>query len=202
LGGKWPTSATPGDYTITLTASAAGKTASASVHVVVKTDADNDGIPADVEACIGGSDSDPLNAFGDFDGDGIPNQSDPQPCLAAASYTASEDFNPDPLPLTSTGSPVTVYIRLPSRNLAQIDPGSVRITAIAGEDVSTDPRFASTAWSVSGGVGTAKFDRQKLFQYLTANGIKNRVISISVSGRSSILPQWSFDGFDTTFVQG
>ena len=73
-GGQWPS----GNYTITLTATAGPKNASASVHVVVKTDADNDGIPADVEACIGGSDSDPLNAFGDFDGDGIPNQSDPQ----------------------------------------------------------------------------------------------------------------------------
>jgi hypothetical protein len=197
-GGKWPS----GNYTITLTATAAGKSASASVQMIVKTDADNDGIPADAEACIAGGDSDPLNAFGDADGDGIPNQSDPQPCVPATSYTASESFNPNPLPMTSTGSPVTVYIRLPSRNLAQILPSSVRITAIAGEDVSTDPRFASTAWSVSGGVGTAKFDRQKLFQYLSANDIHNRAISISVSGRSSTLPQWSFDGFDTTFVQG
>jgi CSLREA domain-containing protein len=200
-GGKWPSGAL-GSYTITLTATAAGKSASASVHVVVKTDADNDGIPADAETCIAGGDSDPLNAFGDADGDGIPNQSDPQPCTPATSYTANEDFNPDPLPLTSTGSPVTVYIRLPSRNLAQIRPSSVRITAIAGEDVSSDSRFANTAWSVSGGVGTAKFDRQKLFQYLTENGIHNRVISISVTGSSSTSPQWSFDGFDTTFVQG
>lgn len=168
------------------------------------TDADNDGIPANVESqsCFGaGADSDPLNADDDSDGDGIANANDPQPCVPATSYTAIVDFNPDPLPTGSTGTTVTVEVRVPGRNIAQVLAGSVRITRIADEDVSTDPRFANIAWTIKNGVGIAKFDRQKLVQYLAARNLHNRIITVTVAGGSGA-PPWSFEGSDTFFVQG
>jgi hypothetical protein len=196
--GGWPS----GPYTATLTGTNAdGKTGTATVNFAVKTDADNDGMPADVEgqSCFTTGDNDPLNAYSDYDGDGIPNSVDPQPCTPATSYTAIADFNPDPLPLTSTGNTVTVDIRIPGRNVAQVIGSSVRITRIADADVSADPNFQNIAWTIANGVGTAKFDRQKLIQYLNGRGIHNRVISITVAGSGG---PWSFQGSDTTFVQG
>jgi CSLREA domain-containing protein len=199
-GGGWPT----GSYTAKLVGTnAAGKTGTATATFTVKTDADNDGMPADVEgqSCFTTGDNDPLNAYSDYDGDGIPNSVDPQACTPATSYTATADFNPDPLPVTSTGNTVTVNIRIPGRNVAQVIGSSVRITQIADADVSTDPRFQNIAWTVANDVGTAKFDRQKLVQYLAGRNIHNRTISITVAGRSGA-PPWTFQGSDTTFVQG
>ena len=198
--GGWPS----GSYTATLVGTnAAGKSGTATATFTVKTDADNDGMPVDVESqsCFATGDNDPLNAYSDYDGDGIPNSVDPQACTPAASYTATADFNPDPLPVGSSGNTVTVDIRIPGRNVAQVIGSSVRITQIADADVSADPRFQNIAWTVANGVGTAKFDRQKLVQYLAGRNIHNRTISITVAGRSGA-PPWTFQGTDTTFVQG
>ena len=199
-GGGWPS----GSYTATLVGTnTAGKSGTATATFTVKTDADNDGMPVDVESqsCFTTGDNDPLNAFSDYDGDGIPNSVDPQACTPATSYTATADFNPDPLPVTSTGNTVTVEIRIPGRNVAQVMGSSVRITQIADDDVSRDPQFATIAWTVMNGVGIAKFDRQKLIQYLAGRNIHNRTISITVAGGSGA-PRWTFQGIDTTFVQG
>ena len=198
--GGWPA----GQYTATLTTPGSTQdSATDAVTFTVVTDADNDGIPKSVDdGCVGGEgDSDPLNADDDKDGDGIPNVDDPQPCVAASSYTAIVDVNPDPMPTGSSGNSVTVYVRVPGRNMAQVLASSVRITRIADEDVSANNDFRNTAWTISGGVGTAKFDRQKLIQYLAAKDIHNRVITITVGGRSGA-PPWSFEGSDTVFIQG
>jgi hypothetical protein len=197
--GGWPN----GTYTATLTKP--GSTESSATDTVTFTvlvDADNDGIPKNVEdSCLGGGDDDPLNADDDKDGDGIANVNDPQPCVPATSYTAIIEFNPDPFPVLASGNVVTVYVRVPGRNVSQVLSGSVRITRIADEDVSTNPNFRNIAWTVSGGVGTAKFDRQKLIQYFAARNIHNRVITVTVAGNSGA-PAWSFEGSDTFFVQG
>jgi CSLREA domain-containing protein len=197
--GGWPT----GTYTLTLTGSNGTKSATATTTFTVKTDADNDGMPADVEgqSCFTSGDNDPLNAYSDYDGDGIPNASDGQPCSPATSYSAIADFNPDPLQLGTSNGVVTMSVTIPSRNVAQVLSTSVRLTKIADEDVSTDPRFQSISWTVQNGVGTAKFDRPKLIQYLLSRDIHNRLISITIAGRSGA-PPWSFQGSDTVLVQG
>jgi CSLREA domain-containing protein len=199
--GGWPS----GTYTLTLTGANSTQSTTTTTTFTVATDADNDGIPASVESqsCFTTGDNDPLNAYSDYDGDGIPNASDPQPCTPATSYTATADFNPDPLPYSSTGNTVTVNITIPGRNVAQVIGSSVRITNIAGADVSSsnDPAFKNIAWTISSGVGIAKFDRQKLLAYLSGRGIHNRRITITVAGRSGA-PPWTFQGSDSTFVQG
>lgn len=198
--GGWPA----GQYTATLTKPGATESsATDTVTFTVVADADNDGIPKAVDdGCVqNGGDSDPSNADDDKDGDGIPNADDSQPCVAATSYTAIVDVNPDPLPTGSNGSTVTVYVRVPGRNVAQILAATVRITRIADEDVSTNDDFRNTAWTINGGVGTAKFDRQKLVQFLTSRNLRNRIVTITVGGRSGA-PVWSFEGSDTIFVQG
>ena len=94
-----------------------------------------------------------------------------------------------------------MYVRVPGRNVAQVLASSVRITRIADEDVSANNNFRNTAWTISGGVGTAKFDRQKLIQFLASRDIHNQVVTITVGGRSGA-PPWSFEGSDTVFIQG
>jgi Periplasmic copper-binding protein (NosD) len=196
--GGWPA----GSYQATLTTPGGGASGTATVDFTVLTDEDNDGIPKTVEdSCLGGGDDDPTNADDDKDNDGLPNVNDPQPCVAATSYTAIVEITPDPLPTGSSGNPVTASVRVPGRNIAQVLASSVRITRIADQDVSTNNDFRNIAWTVSGGVGTAKFDRQKLIQHLAARNIHNSLVSITVSGRSGA-PVWSFEGSDTIFVQG
>ena len=192
-----------GTYTLTLTGSNGTESATATTTFTVKTDADNDGMSADVEgqSCFTSGDNDPLNAYSDYDGDGIPNASDGQPCSPSTSYSATADFNPDPLQLGSSNGVVTMTVKVPFRNVAQVLSTSVRLTKIADADVSTDPRFQSISWTVANGVGEAKFDRAKLIQYLVGRDIHNRTISITIAGRSGA-PPWSFEGSDTVFVQG
>jgi CSLREA domain-containing protein len=198
--GGWPA----GTYTATLKrAGSTDPAESDNLTFIVLTDADNDGIPKSVDdGCIGGNgDSDPLNAFGDKDNDGLPNASDPQPCTAATSYTAIVDVNPDPLPTGSSGNPITADVRVPGRNVAQVLASSVRITRIADEDVSTNNDFKNIGWTIKNGVGIAKFDREKIAQWLASRDIHNRVVSITVGG-SSGAPPWTFSGSDSVFVQG
>ena len=57
------------------------------------------------------------------------------------------------------------------------------------------------AWTINNGVGIAKFDRQILIQYLQSRNIHNRVITLTIAGQGGA-PPWSFEGSDTTFVQG
>ena len=137
-GGGWPS----GSYTATVVGTnAAGKSGTATATFTVKTDADNDGMPADVESqsCFATGDNDPLNAYSDYDGDGIPNSVDPQACTPATSYTAIADFNPDPLPIASSGQHGDGRHPHPGSQRGSGDRSSVRITAIADDDVSSDP---------------------------------------------------------------
>ena len=72
---------------LTATDSASNVTTS-SVSITIVADADNDGVPASSEnGCLGGSDTNPMDAYADKDADGIPNVDDPQPCTAQTGRT-------------------------------------------------------------------------------------------------------------------
>ena len=105
------------------------------------------------------------------------------------------------MPTGSSGNPITAYVRVLGRNVTQVAAANVRITRIADFDVSTNNSFRATAWTVSNGVGTAKFDRQTVVQFLAAHNIHNQVISITVRVGPSP-PAWSAEGLDTVLVQG
>lgn len=195
----WPS----GEYTATLTATLDGESATATATFVVLADADNDGIPAVVESqeCFSSGDSDPLNAFVDDDGDGLVDADDPEPCEPASSYAGIADFNPATLAVRSTGGVATVDVRVPYRSISQILSSSVRIVSIADEDVSGDPGFQNLGWTVVGDTGTAKFDRQKLIQFLSSRNLHDRVVTITIRG-SADAQAWTFEASDTTFVKG
>ena len=86
------------------------------------------------------------------------------------------DVNPDPLPTGSSGTPITAYVRVPGperRAGARLErPDHARSPTRTSRPTRD---FRNTGWTVSNGVGTAKFDRQKLVQYLGGRNIHNRV---------------------------
>jgi hypothetical protein len=171
------------------------------VTFTILADADNDGVPRELEVgCAGSSDTDAEDAYyGDADGDGIPNADDVTtaggPCTAATSYQATVDVKPDTIVTSSTSSPVSASISMPFRDLLAVEPSSVRIRRIEGLDVSDDPRFVATGWTVTGGVATATFDRAKVNEYLRSEGILNRKATFTIGGTSTD-GTWSFEGTD------
>jgi CSLREA domain-containing protein len=189
-----------GQYTVELTATdSAGRTTSSTVGITIVADADNDGIPASVDGgCLGGSDTDPLNAYLDKDGDGIPNADDPDPCNAqTGAYNAIMTFQPTPFPVPSSGNTVNVTVQVPYRNLAQVGANTVKITAINGAGVT----IPNMSWKVTNNVGQALFDRQALITYFSSHNIHNQTVVFTISG-SSAVPPWSFTGVATTSVNG
>jgi hypothetical protein len=97
-----------------------------------------------------------------------------------------------------------VYVKVPSHDLNEIVPGSVRIVSISGRgttySASTDPTFfdfPNSSWSVSGGTGTAKFDRQLLNSFLASHNLVGTQVTFRVVGRSTV-PAWRFDTTATT----
>jgi CSLREA domain-containing protein len=188
-------------YTVELTATdSASNTTTSTVSITILPDADNDGIPAATETgCLGSSDTNPMDAYGDKDLDGIPNVDDPDPCNPPTGpYTAVMTFQPNPFPIPSSGNTVNVTVQVPYRSLSQVLATSVKITAING-----DPSFTlnSVSWKVSNNVAQALFDRQTIVTYFTNHNIHNRNVVFTISGKSNA-PPWSFEGVATTFVAG
>jgi hypothetical protein len=207
---------TPGSYTITLTATdAANKTSTDTVTIEILRDGDHDGIPAgeDFAACPpvpGSGDNDASNATADPDSDGIPNVDDQYttggPCVAEATYNAIIDFDPDDLQRNTSGTPITVKVRVPYRNVSEIVGSSVKISKIVYADANGDiaeatPNQPAIEWSAKGQDGTAKFDRQKFIATLNSLKIANQRIVVEVSGNFSGSPTTSWVGRDATNVK-
>jgi CSLREA domain-containing protein len=191
----------PGDYVVTLVVTDThGQTGVAESLIHVLADNDHDGF-SDVDettTCFGaGAATDGSTPSGDADGDGIPNASDVEPCVAQSLFVGIADFDPDELNLTSAGSTVTVAIRLPQRDIRQISGATVRIVAVGSQPLT----LGNIGWSVKKGVGTAKFGRQALIDFLTSHGVEDTSVSITVAGTSSTNPTWTFEATDATFVK-
>ncbi len=193
----------PGSHTAVLTAQdGAGNTDTASVTFTVLGDADNDGVPSTLEGggCAGGSDANPNDGYADADGDGIGNADDMAtaggPCTAATVYAANVDVTPDTIVKTSTRSPLQAHISIPFRDVAAVNPSSVRIARIGGADVSSDARFVATSVTVANGVATATFDRPAVNSYLQANGGDRTSTPFTITGAATG-GAWTFEGTDT-----
>lgn len=193
----------PGDHSIRLVATdSGGRTSEVTSSLAVLKDEDNDGVSEAEEACSGGSDTDPFDSYADGDGDGIANGADLEPCVAKTSFDGSADFDPDTLNVPSSGVPVTMYVRVPGRDLAEIQASTVRITEIGSRDVSDNPAFVATSWRMEApGVAAAKFDRLALSTFLHQTGATNQLVRIAIGG-SSVLPAWSFSAADVVNVKG
>lgn len=206
---------TPGPYTATLTVTNSAGKSSAPVTSTFKVleDKDNDGIEISTEGCFRGSDTDPNDAFGDFDADGVPNQQDEDPCSPRATYEGFADFDPNTLNYPSNGgsTSVTVKVNLRYRDVRQVTGSSVRIARLAGADTPASAAFQATNWTIStaGGslVATAKFDRQAIIDFLCpspADCHTNQTVTITVTGdapRTGSKPAFSFTATDSFAVQ-
>lgn len=201
----------PGDYVAKLTATDSdGNSDSTTTSFRILTDADNDGVTATAEDCAGGSDTDPFDNEKDGDNDGYPNRDDSAPCTPETRYDAALDFDPDTMNLPSIGQTVKFDVRMTYRKVADVIGPSVKITKIDGvkvEELTAGPSggLPNLSWSVTAGVGTAKFDRQTLEQILTANGIFNKNVVLTLAGRGASLVgtttlTWGFEGSDNPRV--
>jgi hypothetical protein len=187
----------------------------------VLADSDRDGLSDDYEStfasCLGENPvTNPENASDDPDGDGIPNReeiyNDAGPCVdSAVSYSPTIRFDPMTLFIPSAGQTVTVFVTqdhgIPP--LTSVTPGSVRLISIEGKnlqgvnvvrDVSGEAFSDNRSWSVTGTLGTAKFDRQSLNNYIRDNFSLNQTLKFEIVGASSN-PPFNFTGFPTTFAK-
>ena len=202
-----------GLHTITLTVVDSDHNSRSKVATVrIVADADHDGIRADLDPAtcnpFTSGDGDPMNAALDPDGDGVPNFDEVYtkngPCQAEDSYSANIDFDPDSLQRTSSGTPITVKVRVPYRSVAQIDASSVKISKIIyvnanGEAAEANPSQSAASWSAQGADGQAKFDRPTFIATLNGLGIANQRILIEVSGTFTNGKTWL--GRDATNVK-
>jgi hypothetical protein len=190
----------PGLYSARLVATdEAGNADESIVTFTIDRDGDNDGVIAAAESCAGGSDTDPFDAFADGDQDGVSNGGDEDPCDPRDFYEGLGDFDPDNLFVPSSGTPVTMYVSLPQRDLTQVDPASVRIAEIRATDVRSEP-LTALSWQVVDRRGVAKFDRQVLTEWMHGHGFSNGVVRIAIEGRRSG-GEWSFIAEDRPLVR-
>jgi hypothetical protein len=104
----------------------------------------------------------------------------------------------------TSGTPITVKVRVPFRNVGQIVPSSVRITKITYVDANGDFAEAqldqrTVSWSATGAEALAKFDRQTFIGTLNRLGIANQTIMVEVGGAFLDGTQWT--GNDRTNVK-
>ena len=201
----------PGTYTAKLTVkNSAGLTNSTTTSFQVLEDKDNDGVPVTTEGCYRGNDNDPNDAFGDFDADGVPNQQDEDPCSARALYDGTADFDPDVLnyPSNGTGVSVSMMLSLRYRDITQVSGSTIRITRLGGKQVPPgDPAFNATGWAVAKGVGTAKFDRQAIINFLCPSADKcqrDQMVWVTIGGSAPARagkPAFSFTASTSFAVQ-
>lgn len=194
---------TPGVYTLAVTAhDGSGHTSVASTTVTILGDADHDGLGAPVEAQLAaagcGGDSDPANAFGDCDGDGIPNVDDQyagdSPIVAAPRYSGTAGYSPQPY-VTAAHPNLTATVTLTYDRAKSVLGSTVRISRIEGLAVSAMP---ATTWRVKNGVATAVFDGPTLANYLVTNHLVGRPVTIEIAGtgetrRRSVWIFWTFN---------
>ena len=194
----------PGSYTLTLSATDSSAAAgSTSIPITIVADADQDGIADPVEnnplGCFPlNHDSDPYEAWRDYDSDGIANVDDPAPCSASSFYLAQEAFHPERLNVYSNGQPVTVDIALTfNAPIGNVSPNSVQIEKIQGQPVTG---FTDIRWSVTGpNTAVAQFSRPDLVNYLISHNLLNRTVAFQIGGSSA---SWSFDGACSSYVAG
>jgi hypothetical protein len=119
---------------------------------------------------------------------------------------AVADFDPDVLlvpPDPSESKTVTFIVTPPpGLPLDQVAPASVRLTSIAGTDVSGHDRFRAMEWSVvrtSGGghQGVAKISRQAVAAFAVEHGLLGKA-TVALAGEAAA---WGFAGDDDVLVR-
>ncbi len=175
-------------------------------------DANFNGVPSDVEACAGGNDSLSSADVGsqDSDGDGISTLDElalvpwkpgepPAACDPAVPGTYDAQVDLDDILFYVAADFLRANVTFKSADPRNVDPATIEISKIAGYDVSGDPRFDSVGYTVSPmGVGTVKWKRAPIIQFLKDKKIVNETVYVTVSGKFKNGRTWR--GFDTMRV--
>ena len=134
-----PNGLAPGAYTLTLSVTDdGGLSGSSMVHFTVDPDANNDWIPGTV-SCI--SDTAPAVAFGDADGDHIPNIDDARPC--------TPDTLPDTTPPTITVTGTNNTNGTTTYTVTASDAGSGLRSVSCTVDGNPAVGLADTPWAAA-----------------------------------------------------
>ena len=135
-------------------------------------------------------DQDPYNATQDYDGDGLPNASDSAPCTVETDYEATALFSPSRFDVSASPSFSIGGVFTPYLDLKQIPKSTVRISKVAGIDV-TGPEWYATGWVVSGRfdgtVGVAGFNGAPLANFIgnLHPELLNHTIIVTMVGRTA-----------------
>jgi hypothetical protein len=163
---------TDGSHDITFTVTdSSGKSDSVTLTIFVKDDDDHDGLFVEEGAgfaCDGfgpDADNNPYNKGADPDGDGIPNNADPEPCTPATSYPADQAvfvgdgvgklvLSKDSLTVSANGIHLAYA---PEPGMESVPFENVKIVAV--NDVSLASPITAVKGSGKDSVGTYGFSR-------------------------------------------
>jgi hypothetical protein len=200
--------------------------ASVTRTVTVLADSNGDGIPDKSASC--GADGHP---YTDSLGDGVTNLDrfalTGDACVPVTSFGATITWRPDPLNvsiLTSLLGDVFVTVKVPGKNVSQIDPKTVKVrlgstetgpTGTSPDGPTPCPTLTLSptpglfglipAWRVSNGVATAHINRDAVNDWFVRQcPIRNDSIPVVVTGSAFAGTQpavWSFNGMTTFTVK-
>jgi hypothetical protein len=185
-----------------LTGSDSFGTGNATLTFTTLGDHDNDGVstteetainacrPASLGGPVANPDNFPYNAAEDNEGDGLPNASDPAPCVAETDFEATAIMLPARLDVSSTSGTLTLSgIYNPFFNMNAVPKSNVKITKVAGMTVS-GAVWNATGWLVTqqfnGSLAAATFNRASLVNFLNANSaLIGHAILVTVAGTTT-----------------
>jgi hypothetical protein len=214
-----PSGGWQGPHTFRATATLGLQTSYTEITVTTNTDSDSDGISDSLEQTLPcfvdvTTDTykpwlDPSNASADYDLDGLTNGDEiaagTKPCLAETTPLRVTDLIfPFTLDLSSTAATWVVDgMFQQNRPWGDINGASVRITKIAGYDVSSNPDFVNNGWSYYKQIAAGIFRYQKLIAFLKEKNIapgSRVVLEVSGSSKAAVTPPWSFVNTPTVKV--
>lgn len=111
------------------------------------------------------------------------------------------DFDPNTLYVPSSGNDVVAYLSLHAESLKRVSTNEVQIVELGGAKLGESGNPApipATRWSVSGSIGTAKFNRQVLSDALLQLGLLGTHVEFVLRIQDSA---FTFHGVDIVRVE-
>ena len=179
-----------GTYTAVLEVlTSGGWSPRAQVQFTILKDGDNDLRPPGE---CNENDANPRDAFGDSDGDGIPDVDDDNPCVSANNATVK--FDPQNLYVPSEGNDITLYVKSGALDLGNVKPSTVAISKIGPWYV--DFKAKSWAYDNKSKQWVAKFGRHEVTKFMSDKGLVDQFVPVVITGSDGTK---TFRGFDPKY---